>query len=342
MSSRLLLAAALAVAATGCGSHTRNAATTSSQASTAEVTTAAATTTATGTASGDTATQGVTGVVTTGMSPKHAYEARMQARIDLVVAQCYSPDPGVAARQALARVRAALRQLEAIRPPRDAAHAHRELIAATRVEAAVAAKRVRPAKRLAALIEHARADGRITPAEQTAIQQRQQALLVRYLVPRSIGKREGDALRELRRKGYDVAPKGPPKAEYVRRVQTLVDAAGNPAKSFRTTTSASDLRKQLVRQRDVAWRAARTLDGITPPRRAIYAQQQLVGALCDRGRLYDDMARALAVRGTPQLVRFSLINARDADRIGSDLYRSAIEQYRRAGYRVRAATGPSR
>ena len=266
----------------------------------------------------------------------------MQARIDLTVAQCYSPDPGVAARQALARVREALRQLEAIRPPDDAAHAHRELVAAVRGEVAVAAKRVAPSERLAALVARARADGRITPAEQQRIQRRQQELLVKYLVPRSVGKREGDALRELRRKGYAVEPKGPPKPAYVRRVQALIDQAGNPTKSFRATTSAADLRAQLRRRRDLAWHVARMLDDITPPDKASYAQQQLVGALCDRGRLYDDLGRGLESQPTPQLVRFGLVNARDADRMGSNLYRSAIEEYRRAGFRIRAANGPPR
>jgi hypothetical protein len=247
----------------------------------------------------------------------------------------------VAARQALQRSRTALAQLEVIEPPKDAEHAHRELIATTRALTAVAARRIPPSVKLSALIKQARADGRITSDEQAQIQKRQQDLLLKYLPSREVGKREGDAFRELRRKGYDIEPKGPPKPEYVGRVQQLVDAAGTPAKSFKTTTDTADLQAQLQSQRDIAWHAARRLDDITPPDKASYAQQQLVGALCNRGRLYDDMARELARRSTPQLVRFALINARDADRIGS-LYVSAIEEYRRAGYRIRAATGPPR
>jgi hypothetical protein len=272
------------------------------------------------------------------MSPRQAYQARMQARIDIVAAQCYSADPGVAARQAVARYREALAQLEAIEPPRDAARAHRELVAVMRIYVAAAEKRVAPSERLASLIARARADGQVSPAERAQIQRREQELLLRYLPPRSAGGREGDALRELRRKGYDVEPKGPPKAEYVRRVQALVDSAGDPAKSFETTMSSARLRAQLRRDRDAAWRAARTLDDITPPDKVASAQRLLVGGLCNRGRLYDEIATSLERRSTPQLVRFSLVNARDADHIAGDLYRSALATYRRAGYRIKAAT----
>jgi hypothetical protein len=125
-------------------------------------------------------------------------------------------------------------------------------------------------------------------------------------------------------------------------VQGLVDGAGNPAKAFRDTTNAVNLRAQLHSQRDVAWRAARSLDDITPPQKVSFAQQKLVGALCDRGRLFDDLATALAARATPQLVRASLVNARDANRIGGNLYASAFAEYRRAGYRIRPATGAPR
>ena len=345
MRSAAVLAAVVTAFAPGCGSRSRGAETetptlgaTRSTAAAQTTSTAASTTAPTRAAP----TPATTAVATTGMTPREAYDARMQARIDVVAAQCYSPDPGIAARQAVARYRQALAQLEAIEPPPDAAHEHSELIAAMRLYVATAEKRVAPSEKLAALLARARADGRVSPAEQAQIQRRQQELLRRYVPPRSAGKREGDALRALRRKGYDVEPKGPPKAEYVRRVQALVDAAGNPARSFRTTTSSADLRAQLRRGRDVTWLAARTLDDITPPDKVAYAQQQLVGALCNRGRLYENIAIALPGRSAPRLVRFGLVNARDADRIGGDLYRSAIVEYRRAGYRIRAAAGPPR
>jgi hypothetical protein len=333
-----LLAAALAAAAVGCGSHARRAATGSS--STATAPPPAATTGPVSTTGSTMSNAGTTTVATTALSPRKTYQARMQARIDVATAQCYSSDPGVAARQALRRYRTALGQLQGIQPPPDAAHAHRELISVMRIYVGMAARRVAPSEKLAALIVQARADGQVSPDEQARIQRRQQALLLKYLPPRSAGKREGDALRDLRRKGYDVEPKGPPKRGYVRRAQALIDAAGNPAKSFTTTTSAASLRAQLRRQRAVAWRSARTLDDITPPEQVSYAQQQLVGALCDRGRLYDDLERSLERRSTPQLVRFSLVNARQADAIGSNLYRSAMTEYRRAGYAIRAASGP--
>jgi hypothetical protein len=336
-----VLAAVVAAIAAGCGSRSRGAETgttsvaaTHSSAGTRTTSTAASTTTS--------ITPATTKVATTGMAPREVYEARMQARIDVVAAQCYSPDPRIAARQAVARYRQALAQLEAIKPPADAAHAHGELIAVVRIYVAAAEKRVAPSEKLAAMTTRARADGHVSRTEQAQIRQRQQELLRRYAPPRSAARREGDALRELRRKGFDVEPKGPSKADYVRRVQALVDAAGNPTKSFRTTTSSADLRAQLRRRREAAWRAARTLDDITPPDKVSYAQQQLVGALCNRGRLFDDITTALARRATPQLVRFGLVSGRDADRIGGGLYRSAIVEYGRAGYRVRPAVGPPR
>jgi hypothetical protein len=261
---------------------------------------------------------------------KAGYERAMQSRIDLIAPQCYSPDPAEAAKQQLERVRAAIAQLEAIKPPKDAEHAHQELIAVTRVDA----------EKLAALIKRARADGQVTPNEQSRIQRQQQDLLLKYLPPRSAGAREGAALRELKRKGYDVEPKGPPKPQYIRRVQALVNAAGVPAKSFQTTSSRTDLQSQLRRQRDVAWRVARTLDDITPPTQAFDGQQRLVAALCQRGQLYDGLGQLLALKGTPQNVRGALFNARDADRINSDLYGAAFQAYRSAGYAVRPATGP--
>jgi hypothetical protein len=336
LTARAFAAAVLVLALAGCGKSALQSAstgaTTATTATTSERTpspTSTTTTTAVGTSTKPTTATG-------------GYEEAMQARIDLVAAQCYSSDPAVAARQALQRYRAALTQLEQVEPPREAEHAHRELIAVTRIYTGVAAKRLAPAEKLSALIKQAQADGQVTSDEQRRIGQSQQDLLLEHLPPRSAGMREGDALRELERKGYDVEPKGPPKPEYIRRVQELVDAAGNPAKSFETTTSTADLQAQLRSERNVAWRLARTLDDITPSDRASYAQQKLVGALCDRGRLYDDMAQGLAVRSTPQLVRFSLFNARDADRMGSNLYRSAIDEYRQKGYRIRPAAGPSR
>jgi hypothetical protein len=333
-----LVGAGLVLAACGCGSSHSAAPTTATTtpASPAGTTTVTAGTT---TARGGTATAPAASAPTT---TKAGYEAAMQTRIDLVAAQCYSPDPAVAATQALRRYRLAVAQLEAIAPPADAAHAHRALVAVTRAYARAAAGRIAPARRLSALIRRARADGHITSGEQTRIQTAQRDLLLGHLPSRATGKREGDALRELARKGYHVAPKGPPKRDYVRRVQALVDHAGNPAKAFRTTSSATDLQAQLRAQRDVAWRSARTLDDVTPPAGVSYAQQKLVGALCERGRLYDDTASSLALRHTPQLVRFSLINARDANRMGGNVYASAFAEYRRAGYRIRPATGPPR
>ena len=271
---------------------------------------------------------------------KAGYERAMQSRIDLIAPQCYSPDPAVAAKQQLERVQAALAQLEAIKPPKDAEHAHEELIAVTRIDADVAARRIGPSEKLAELIHKARADGQITPNEQSLIGKQQQDLLLKYLPPRSAGTREGAALRELKGKGYDVEPKGPPKPEYIRRVQALVGAAGIPAKSFQTTSSRTNLQSQLRRQRDLAWRVARTLDDITPPAPAFDGQQRLVGALCHRGQLYDGLAQVLALKGTPQNVRGVLFNARDADGINSDLYRAAFQEYRSAGYALRPATGP--
>jgi hypothetical protein len=273
---------------------------------------------------------------------KAGYQAAMQARIDLVAAQCYSTDPAAAAREALQRFRLALTQLRAIRPPADAAHAHRELIAVTVVYARVAARRIGPSKQLSALIRRARADGQVTSDEQSRIQKAQQDLLLRYLPPRAAGKREGDALRELARKGYDVAPKGPAKPEYVRRVQLLVDAAGNPQKALaRRVFAPSPLRVALRRLSDSSYRSARALDDITRPAAVASAQNELVNGLCARGRFFGDLAETLRLRPDAQSAKAALVNARDADRIIT-LYPAAFTEYRRAGYRIHPATGPPR
>jgi hypothetical protein len=269
----------------------------------------------------------------------------MQRRADAFAAQCLSPDPGVAARQTAARWRLALRQLEAIEPPPAVAKAHGTLIAVTRAYLRTAVRRIAPSDRLSKLIRRARADGRITEEEQTLLRNRQNDLLLHYLVPTAVGKRQGDVLRAFRRRGYAIETKGPQKPAYVRRVQTLVDAAGNPRKSIRATTEvagAGGLLAQLRRLRDVAWRSARAVDDITAPDAVSQAQQKLIGALCDRGRLYDDLATGLEAHPTAVFRRAALINGRDADRISGDLYRSALEDYRAAGYRIRAASGPPR
>jgi hypothetical protein len=65
--------------------------------------------------------------------------------------------------------------------------------------------------------------------------------------------------------------------------------------------------------------------------------QKLVGAICDRGRLYDDLATGLSSTRSPRLVRLALETARDANRMGSNLYAAAFDEYRRAGYALRPA-----
>jgi hypothetical protein len=337
-----LAAVVLVGAATGCGKRARTSASPETTTAGTETQLPAATETSAVTTSAGTAT-GTTSTVSPATTTKAGYERAMQARMDVFAAQCLSPDPGVAARQTVARWRLAVRQLAAIEPPAAVATAHQTLIAVTRAYLRTAVRRIAPSDRLSALIRRARADGRITDDEQTLIRNRQNDLLLQYLVPTSVGKRQGDVLRAFLRRGYAIEPKGPPKPEYVRRVQTLVDAAGNPRKSIRDTAEiagAGGLLAQLRRLRDAAWRSARAVDDITAADRVSEAQRKLIGALCDRGRLYDDLAQGLEAHPTAVFRRAAEINGRDADRIGGDLYRGALEDYRAAGYRIHAATGP--
>jgi hypothetical protein len=271
---------------------------------------------------------------------KGDYERRMQSRLALFAPQCFSDDPATAQREKIARSQRAVRELEAIKPPSEVAQAHRRLTEGERVALESLRKFLPGYERLSRTIRRARADGEIDGKEQGQIQAESQRLFIQSQPPRRVQQLQSSAFREFRSKGYDIMQKGPPKQEYVRRVQALVDQAGAPSKSFRNTTSASDLRTQLLRVRNVTRRAARALGGITPRQDVLNAQNKLVGALCSRARNYSGYADTLKRLGQRANVRFMLRDARTMDRI-LGVYASAFEDYRDAGYKIRPASKPA-
>jgi hypothetical protein len=274
-------------------------------------------------------------------SAKGDYERRMQARLALFAPQCFSDDPAVAQREKIARSQRAVRELEAIEPPSEVAKAHRRLTEGERVALETLRKFLPGYERLSRTIRRARADGEIDGTEQGRIQAESQRLLIQSQPPRRVQQLQSSAFREFRSKGYDIMQTGPPKQEYVRRVQALVDQAGAPSKSFRNTTSASELRTQLLRVRDMTRSAARALGAITPRRDVLNAQNKLVGALCARARNYSGYADTLKRLGQRANVRFMLRDARTMDRIVG-IYASAFKDYRGAGYKIRPASQPAR
>jgi hypothetical protein len=265
---------------------------------------------------------------------KPDYERRMQSRTALFTPQCFSDDPATAQREKIARSQRAVRELDAIEPPATVAAAHRRLIEGERGVLATLRKFLPGYERLSQTIRRARTDGEIDGKEQRQIQKESQQLLVRSQPPRRIQVLQSSAFREFRRKGYDVMQKGPPKREYERRVQALVDQAGSPSRSFRNTTRASDLRAQLLRVRGITYRAARALGAITPRQDVINAQNKLVGGLCARARSYAGYAETLKRLGRQANVRLMLRDAREMDRI-LGVYPVAFKDYRSAGYDIR-------
>jgi hypothetical protein len=265
---------------------------------------------------------------------KPDYERRMQSRIALFTPQCFSDDPATAQREKIARSQRAVRELEAIEPPGGVAAAHRRLMEGERGVLATLRKFLPRYERLSQTIRRARADGEIDGKEQSKIQNESQQLLVQSQPPRRIQMLQGSAFREFRRKGYDVMQKGPPKREYERLVQALVDRAGSPSRSFRNTTSASNLRAQLLRVRGITYRAARALGAITPRQDVINAQSKLVLGLCARARNYAGYAETLKRRDPRANVRLMLRDARDMDRI-LGVYPGAFKDYRGARYNIR-------
>jgi hypothetical protein len=266
---------------------------------------------------------------------KPEYERSMQSRTALFAPQCFSDDPATAQREKIARSQLAVRELEAIEPPGAVATAHRRLMEGERAALATLRKFLPRYEQLSRTIRRARANGEIDGKEQRRIQTESQRLLIESQPPRRVQELQSSAFREFRRKGYDIVQKGPPKRDYERRVQALVDRAGSPSRSFRNTTSASDLRAQLLRVRGFTLRAARALGAITPRQDVINAQSKLVGGLCARARNYAGYAETLKRLGRRANVPFMLRDARDMDRI-LGVYPTAFKDYRSAGYDIHA------
>jgi hypothetical protein len=325
----------LALLVAGCGSETEKR---------PAAPTTAPTTTAATTAPATTATQATTGAATTTAPPSSStvtYEQQMQARTALFTPQCFASDPTKGQRERMAYFDRAADDLEAIDPPADVAREHRQLIEATRGYEANVRRLLPRYDRLARLIKDAQADGVVDSKEAAPIREENQELFTESLPPRRLSDKESAALRAIKRKGYDVQQKGPPKPEYERRVQALVDQAGKPSLSFRATTSAAGLRSQLQRQSEIANRAARALGGITPPLNALNGQVKLSGALCQRAQRYHDYTVTLKHMNDARTVNGILQDARDIDRI-LGVYEAAFSDFRAAGYRLHPARVPAR
>ncbi len=266
-------------------------------------------------------------------SPKTAYEARMQARPDTVQYRCVLGDDADGARLRIRLEQRDVALLQSIHPPADVAHAHAQLLAAAQALLASSRRALPSYVRLAALRRRAQADGVVSATEQHRLQDEFTKIAMRTAPPRKVGAMLGAALREFRRRGYEVEPKGPPKPVYERRVQALVDAAGKPR--FSAAGTAAELRSELLRQASAAAGPALALGDITPAEPVAYAQQKLTAGLCERVRLLRGFAATLLKRHDATGVRAVRLNARDVDELAGRLYEAAFDDYRAAGYRIR-------